>query len=275
MSLGAVSLLAACGSDITQPVTPEVRPRITARPNAYVQASLSPGLHDVILGLTHVLVYVPPAALTRAKVPLNLILHGSGRDAAALIRDHTPLADEDGVVLVAPYAISGTWDAINTTFGRDLQSIDRALAWVFDRMPVDPERIALSGFSDGATYTLALGRANGDLFSWVVAYSPGFIIDVIPVGNPQIAISHGTLDKELSYANTRDTIIPLLRSEGYNVEFHSFDGPHTWFMELAAELLENISRGLSDDPPASGSSGPSESQTPLMTSQPAPGPGLR
>jgi predicted esterase len=41
------------------------------------------------------------------------------------------------------------------------------LSFVFDAYPVDPERIAVSGFSDGASYALSLGLINGTLFSQV------------------------------------------------------------------------------------------------------------
>jgi poly(3-hydroxybutyrate) depolymerase len=40
---------------------------------------------------------------------------------------------------------------------------------------VDPQRICVSGFSDGASYALSLGLANGDLFTHVAAFSPGFM----------------------------------------------------------------------------------------------------
>ncbi len=241
---GAILLAAACSPDITHSVAAETQPRLFSRPNPYVQASINAGLHTITTGGTRMLVYVPPAALSRRSVPLNLLLHGSARDAAQLVEAHIPIADEDGVVIVAPYATISTWDAIYTTFGPDVASIDRALAWTFDRLPVNPERIAITGFSDGATYALALGRANGDLFSIVAAYSPGFVIDVVPVGKPVIAVSHGTRDEELPFETTRDRIVPKLRDAGYSVDFRTFDGPHTWYMGLIEQTLGQLSESL-------------------------------
>jgi len=221
-------------------VSKVVEPRLTSRPNIYTKPTLEAGLHRVTWKSTRVIAYVPKSALTRSQVPLNLLLHGSARDAEQLIAAHRAVADSTGVVVLAPYAASGTWDAINSTFGHDVAGIDRALAWLFDKLPVNPAKIVITGFSDGATYSLALGRANGDLFSKVVAYSPGFVIDIVPVGNPQIAISHGTRDEELPYEKTRDQIVPALKGAGYAVDFHTFEGAHTMFQELMEQTLEAL-----------------------------------
>lgn len=241
---GALALSMGCKSDITYAVATDPAPRLNSRPNPYTFPSLEAGMHRVSAGSTKVIVYVPSRALGRKTVPLNLLLHGSGRDAEQLVEAHREFADKNGVVILAPYASISTWDAIYTTFGPDVQGIDRALAWVFDRLPVNPSRIAVTGFSDGATYSLALGRANGDLFSKVVGYSPGFVIDVQTVGHPEIDISHGTHDEELSYATTRDQIVPSLRSKGYSVEFHPFDGPHTVLLGLVEETLTELAAAL-------------------------------
>ena len=80
-----------------------------------------------------------------------------------------------------------------------MAALDAALAEVFDRFRVDGERVAIAGFSDGATYALSLGIINGDLFKEIIAFSPGFIISSArkPLGAPRIFISHGTEDPVL------------------------------------------------------------------------------
>jgi predicted esterase len=37
---------------------------------------------------------------------------------------------------------------------------------------IDPARVAIGGFSDGATYALSLGLINGDLFKRVAPSHP-------------------------------------------------------------------------------------------------------
>src|SRR2546429_387045 len=70
-----------------------------------------------------------------------------------------------------------TWDAITRSFGPDVDFINRALERVFDSVAIDPARVAVGGFSDGASYGISLGLINGDLFKRVSAFSAGFVID--------------------------------------------------------------------------------------------------
>jgi predicted esterase len=197
-------------------------------------------MHRFTRNFTKIVAYVPASALSRPSVPVQLLLHGSARDVEQLMQAHIPFADANGVVILAPYAANGTWDAIYTTFGPDVAGIEQALAWVFDVLPVNPSRIGISGFSDGATYAIGIGRANGDRFSSIVAYSPGFLLNVVPVGNPPIAISHGTADDDLPYETTRDKIVPALKEGGYGVDFHTFDGTHVPLPELIEEALVKL-----------------------------------
>ena len=115
------------------------------------------------------------------------------------------------------------------------------MQWAFQRWRIDAQRIVLSGFSDGATYTLALGRANGDLFSRVVAYSPGFLITVDAIGLPPILVTHGTEDIVLPYQTTAQVIVPELERLGYAVDFRSFEGGHGVPLEIASEVITDLS----------------------------------
>ena len=84
-----------------------------------------------------------------------------------------------------------------------------------------PERAALGGFSDGATYTLSLGVSNGDLFSHLIVYSPGYIAGKAPiVGKPRIYKSHGTKDHTLALEVSRDNVVPAFRKAGYDVVYN-------------------------------------------------------
>jgi phospholipase/carboxylesterase len=105
---------------------------------------------------------------------------------------------------------------------------------------IDPARISVAGFSDGATYSLALGRLNGTLFRSIVAFSPGILIPVAPRGLPPIFISHGTSDNILPIEIASPRFVPELRRQGYSVEYHEFDGPHAVPPEIAALALSWI-----------------------------------
>jgi predicted esterase len=100
---------------------------------------------------------------------------------------------------------------------------------------VDPARLAVGGFSDGATYALSLGLINGDLFQRVVAYSPGFIVEGETHGKPRFFFSHGTSDDILPIDRCSRRIVPELRRRGYDVTFREFDGGHEMPPAIASE----------------------------------------
>ena len=64
-------------------------------------------------------------------------------------------------------------------FGPDVQYLISALDQVLGRYNVNRKQMTLAGFSDGATYALSLGLV-GDIFSRVIAYSPGGFVPPQP-----------------------------------------------------------------------------------------------
>ena len=106
------------------------------------------------------------------------------------------MTDTAGVVLLAPESRGRTWDVLVGDYGPDIEFIDRALEWVFDRFALDTRRLAITGFSDGASYALSLGITNGDLFTCVIAFSPGFMVPARRGGKPPVFVSHGTHDRQ-------------------------------------------------------------------------------
>jgi predicted esterase len=115
--------------------------------------------------------------------------------------------------------------------------INRALERIFNLVFVDPGRIAVGGFSDGASYALALGLANGDLFSRVLAFSPGFVPPVPRSGKPRVFVSHGDNDAVLPIDRTSRRLVPALQADGYDVTYREFQGPHTVPAGIAEEAI--------------------------------------
>lgn len=103
----------------------------------------------------------------------------------------------------------------------------------------DPRKIAVCGFSDGASYAIGLGISNGGLLGAVIAFSPGFVPPGVQrAGRPRILISHGRRDQILPFENTSGEMVPLLKQAGYSVTFREFDGPHTVPPEVARGAME-------------------------------------
>jgi phospholipase/carboxylesterase len=187
------------------------------------------------------LYYVPPGLTGPA--PLLLLLHGATGSANGIAnRLGFALADELKLVLVAPDSRGRTWDAIRGTFGPDTAFIDRALVQVFARVPVDRRRLAVGGFSDGASYAISLGLVNGDLFTHVAAFSPGFYVADELHGRTRFWVSHGRKDEILPIDSTSRRLVPALEQAGYTVRYKEFDGPHTVPPALAREALEWITK---------------------------------
>jgi len=85
----------------------------------------------------------------------------------------------------------------------------------------------VSGFSGGAPYALTLGLANGELFTNVVASSPGFGLPPEIHGRPRVFVSHGKDDAVLPIDRTSRRIVPRLERSGYDVRDVELDGLHT------------------------------------------------
>jgi phospholipase/carboxylesterase len=137
-----------------------------------------------------------------------------------------PVCERQGVAILAPESRGATWDVIRGAYGPDVEFVDRALRAVFETVIIDPGRIAVSGFSDGASYALSLGLANGSLFSDILAFSPGFMAPPGEFGQPRVFISHGSRDEVLPIESCSRRIVPRLRGAGYDVVYQEFDGGH-------------------------------------------------
>lgn len=240
-------LLAACGRAGGRDQSGETiisapdrsKARLAARPR---QPSLDIGPGLTALGLARGprdgLVYLPARYRRDQPAALALMLHGAGGSARDMLVSSGPLSDVTNTIFLAVDSRGVTWDILSGPFGPDIAFIDQALDWVFTRCAVDHTRLAIGGFSDGASYALSVGLANGDLFTQVLAFSPGFMLPPAVVGKPRVFISHGTKDQVLSIDSTSRTFVPRLRQAGYQVRYREFTGPHTVPPEVAREALD-------------------------------------
>lgn len=200
--------------------------------------SIAPGEHALGLGPDRDgLLIVPRTYKTGAPAPLIVLLHGaggSGRRVSSLFSAALDL----GFIVLAPDSRDRTWDAIRGNFGPDIDFLNRALNHTFDRCAIDQRHVVVGGFSDGATYALSVGLASGDLFTHIVACSPGFLVASTSRGRPKIYISHGNGDQILPIGSTSRRLVPELQNAGYPVKYHEFDGPHAVPPAIASEALK-------------------------------------
>ena len=179
-----------------------------------------------------------PKGLTAAPAPLLVALHGAGGEAAEVLAAFRADADANHFILVLPQSKGPTWDMIEDLqsrlgvemnvqprYGKDLKALDLALADLFARVAVDPARVGIMGFSDGATYAVSVGTANPQLFHTVIAYSPGPAFPTRFDATQRIFISHAEEDPVLPYSTTRG-MVAKMRVKKMPVMFESFHGGH-------------------------------------------------
>ena len=174
-------------------------------------------------GAQPALLYVP-SGKDREPLRLLVMLHGAGGNAERLLEMLSDEADRHRLLLMAPRSTAATWDVLTGGFGPDVRNIDRLLTEVASRYRLQGYTIA--GFSDGASYALSLGLANGDVFDSIVAFSPGFEAAEVTHGRPPVFISHGTQDQTLPIDRTSRRIVPSLEDAGYDVTYQEFSGGH-------------------------------------------------
>jgi phospholipase/carboxylesterase len=222
---------------------------LRARPTTPSLSAPSPGLHRMgVVPQRDTLVYVPTNYTPDRPTAVALLLHGARGRAEYGLALLQLFADEHTILLVAPASRSETWDVIVHQYGPDVALIDQALDHVFSHYNVDPTQLAIGGFSDGASYALSLGVTNGDLFSHILAFSPGFMLATQQVGSPHIFISHGIHDAVLPIDRCSRTIVPRLQQEHYDVLYREFDGPHTIPEDITEEAVRWFTRPPATQP---------------------------
>jgi phospholipase/carboxylesterase len=188
------------------------------------------------LGGRNGLLYIP--ASRAEPLPLLILLHKAGGSASEWFAgggSYASYADKGRFIILAPESPGPSWGTGPKSWSYDYLAINRALEEAFARCAIDRNRLAIAGFSDGASYALSLGLANGDVFSDIIAFSPGFIVRAHARGRlgknnevqiPLVYIAHGTADNVLPIASTSRIFVSSLRKNGYNVEFQEFSGGH-------------------------------------------------
>ena len=228
-ALAAAAMLIVPASGVAHGASDHRRGELSAKAAGGRAMRAAPaGLRELRLpGIAPALLYVPAGDRGERPIPIVLMLHGAGgkpRHSIDLVRAH---ADRLGFAILAPGSRGSSWDLVAARrFGADVAAIDRLLGHVLADYRVDPKRIGIAGFSDGASYALSLGLANGELFGFVLAFSPGFAAPARQQGKPRIFVSHGVEDRVLPIERCSRRIVPELRRVGYEVDYAEFAGGH-------------------------------------------------
>ena len=205
----------------------------------------------ITASLEHVVYYPSKAA---NEYPTILVLHGRGTDENDLIPLVFSLGLADALVISPrapqPFDLSGgfAWYDLSQqdvphpqTFHTSLDLLRRFITEIKAGYPLNPKRIILLGFSQGAVMAYAATLLAPASFSGVAALSgyipqrSGLSFDLGRLGGFSAFVSHGTYDRTIPVRLGRESA-ELLKKAGANVEYREYPMGH----EVREETIRDL-----------------------------------
>ncbi|MGQ4273658.1 alpha/beta hydrolase [Terrihabitans sp. B22-R8] len=171
-------------------------------------------------------IVVPEGIDPTVPVPLMVLFHGGGGSADKITPIMQKHAEDNKFLLLVPQSLLPTWDIVIAGNGPDRERLDVALAEIASRFTIDRERVAFAGHSDGGSYSLSNGVANGHFVTHILAMSAGFMTPLAQEGTPHIFIAHGSKDTQTPVETAGRDHATKLKAAGYDVTYIEYDGPH-------------------------------------------------
>jgi predicted peptidase len=202
----------------------EPEPRDEASPTGFV---------TVERGASRAVLLTPDEIDPDRRYPLVTVLHGAGRQDELLVRACRGEPERRQALFLVPRSVQPTWDLIAGDGRADLDFLEWAYDLIYRRYPVDPARQALLGYSDGASYALAVGLSNPQIFRAVMGWAAGFAaIDDTHLRpddrKPAILLEYGTHDELFPFERIALPMRAELERLGYEVEFRVDEGGRHW-----------------------------------------------
>lgn len=217
-------------------IDPHLAGRLAFAHRLPTQPPLPPGLHALgLFAERDAMLVVPEGIDPRRPTPLVVLFHGGGGSAEKILPMLRAHAEARGFLLLAPQSVFPTWDLVIGGHGPDRERVDLALAAVGTRFLLDPGHLAFAGHSDGGSYALSLGLANGHVVTHLLVSSAGFLSVHLQSGAPRIFLSHGTRDEQIPIDRSARVHVAKLREAGYDVTAVEYDGPHAYDPAVVAQ----------------------------------------
>lgn len=195
-----------------------------------------------------------PAKVASKK--LMIILHGRGDSSRGFtwLPPELGIDDMNYLLLDAPYDYYGgySWYDLPPNQLEGIKYSSQVLTTVLDTLfaeDFDASESILFGFSQGSLLTFEFGLRYERVLAGYIAVS-GYIYDAKKLAaemNPAVKKSkwlctHGTEDDVLPFLESKAQV-KSLQDAGLEVEFHSFDKPHTMIQEeviMIREWIKNL-----------------------------------
>ena len=187
-------------------------------------------------------VYVPETCDPATPHPVVFALHGGSGRGRAYLWSWVAACRSRGAILVAPTSLGQTW-AIQAD-DRDSPHLASILAFVRRKWTIDPQRILLTGMSDGGTFSYTSGLLAGSPFTHLAPVAAAFhpMLAAMAEGERMnglpIHIIHGQRDWIFHVAMAQEAQQHLLRA-GAAVTYREIaDLSHGYGADLSTMILD-------------------------------------
>jgi phospholipase/carboxylesterase len=186
--------------------------------------------------------YVPEYYTPDRAWPMVMALHGGSGNGRAFLWSWLRDARSRGVILVAPTATGRTWALMGDD--TDTPNLGRILDLVRTRWNVDPDRLLLTGMSDGGTFCYVTGLESASPFTHLAPIAAAFhplmtgMADADRLRGLPIYLVHGRLDWMFPVELARQAR-QALSVAGAAVTYQELDDlSHTYPREINAAMLD-------------------------------------
>ncbi|MBV8924660.1 MAG: phospholipase [Bradyrhizobium sp.] len=189
--------------------------------------------------------YVPEYYAPERPWPLVVALHGGSGNGRNFLWTWLRDARSFGAILIAPTATGPTWALMGED--GDTPNLDRILGAVRSRWNIDPDRMLLTGMSDGGTFCYVTGLERMSPFTHLAPVAATFhplmaeMADADRLRDLPIFLVHGRLDWMFPVQVARHTR-QALAAAGAEVTYRELDDlGHCYPREINAEMLRWLS----------------------------------
>ena len=169
--------------------------------------------------------YVPPSYSPEQPMAFILCLHGAGFTGEAYLDRWIPRLGEK-YILACPSVTMGAWW---TRYGEEL--VLKVLQEVQTRYHIDPDRIFLTGMSNGGIGTWIIGMHHADRFAGIAPMASGIDDVLFPfvenLVHTPVYVIHGAADQVMPVQLSRDLVKEMeRRGISYQYQEHTWTHPH-------------------------------------------------
>jgi phospholipase/carboxylesterase len=186
-------------------------------------------------------VYVPEFYTPDRAWPLVMALHGGSGHGRSFLWSWLRDARSFGAIVIAPTANGATWALMGDDI--DTPNLARILASVRERWSLDPQRLLMTGMSDGGTFCYVSGLEAESPFTHLGPVSATFhpmlasMADADRLRGLPIHLVHSALDWMFPVEVARQAQ-QALSAAGANVTYREIgDLAHTYPREINAPML--------------------------------------